>query len=378
MISWPKLAVAVSVGLLAALGTLFLLSGGLPAEPTRVGAEQFQLGSGTGGPSATGFVVTGVGSNEQAMVFVSLQPSIEAEEYPIVRLNATGLDKAQGAGVFWVNSDEPTRGHPRPLTLAEVRGGQIDLAGSPAWRSQIIRVGFIVQGPLSAPVMFDSVTIEGRPVSLANFVSRVGRNWVSLSDWDGGSINFYVGAEKTERVLTPTLMIGLFALFAGVIYLLLRGPSPLVVVASLVVLGWGLLDLRWQADLWHRHATSMTDPSLEKDRLRAGQLEQLRVQLPEVPEGRRIFIVTSEPSGFDAYRTRYHLGALPTSFGLARLPTAAERRAGDVLIVLGLKERLEYSVPRQRLETDQESISATLIGNSPQTGGIFQIQPEAP
>jgi len=378
MISWPKLAVAVTGGLLAALVALFLLSGGLPAEPTRVGAERFQQGAGTGGLSAAGFAVTGVGVNEQALVFVSLQPPVAAEEYPIIRLSAMGLDKAQGAGVFWVNSDEPTRGHPRPLTLAEVRGGQIDLTGSPAWRSQIIRLGFIVQGPLSAPVVFDSVTLEGRPVSLTTFMSRLVRNWVSLSHWDGGSINFYVGSEKTERVLTPTLTLGLFVLFSAVFYLLLRGPNPLVVAASLVVLAWGLLDLRWQADLWHRHATSMADPALEKDRLRADQLEQLRARWPQEPVGRRIFIVTSEPSGFDAYRTRYHLGALPTSFGLSRLPTATERRPGDVLIVLGLRERLEYSVPKQRLETDQESISAVLIWNSPQTGGIFQIRPEAP
>jgi hypothetical protein len=78
--------------------------------------------------------------------------------------------------------------------------------------------------------------------------------------------------------------------------------------------------------------------------------------------------------GYAVYRTRYHLGAADTSFGLDRLPSIAERRAGDYLIVFGLRDRLEYVRSRGVIESSTESIPVDLIANSPETGGIFRIR----
>jgi hypothetical protein len=374
MISRSKLAYSVTAGFLLAWIAAYFLEGGIAGPSARYDSTRFQAVAGTGVLTQSGFEVTSAAPNGQAMVVVELPESIDASDFPQITFKAPGLESAAGAGLFFITAAEPTRGFPIPLTLEQVRAGSVALDSVPNWRGEIIRIGFVVQGPWPQPVVFRELGLVPLERSLGALVTRVSRQWVQWSGWDGGAVNFYIGADRSERRLTPLVFTSLWVLFAALIYLAWRGEQRRLVIVSLILGGWLLLDLRWQVDLWQRHGADEPDPALLADERRRALLTQLKEsQLGQRPDA-RVFIISADTTGYSVYRTRYHLGATQTSFGLDRLPSANERREGDFLIVFGLRDKLEYSRSRGVIESSTEIIPVDLIANSPETGGIFRIR----
>ena len=374
MISRNKLLYSIIAGFALSWLAMVLIEGGIAGPSARYDSTAFKIVTGQGLLTQSGFEVTAPAESGQAMVVVELPKPLEAAQIPQLTFKAPGIERAAGAGMFWVTAADPTRGTPMPLTLEQVKTGEVNLEGNPNWRGEILRVGFIVQGPLGAPVVFRELGLVGIDQSLGNLVTRVARQWTHFSGWDGGAVNFYLGAERSERRLTPLVFTTLWVLFTALVYFAWRGERRRWVIAAVVLGGWLLLDLRWQLDLLQRHGQDEPDPALMADQRRQTLLSELKERQFDQRPDSRVFIISADTTSYAVYRTRYHLGATNTSFGLDRLPSAAERRAGDYLIVFGLRDRLEFSRSRGVLESSTESIPVDLITNSPETGGIFRIR----
>lgn len=377
MITRYKVLLAVLGGGVLALATLFLLEGGIDGPTIRLDSRQFALVSGQGSATQAGFQLTGAGDNAQAMVVANLPYPVSAAEYVSLTFKAPGLDQVQGSGVFWITAGNPTQAWPRALALPEVQAGEVQVVDHPQWSGQITRIGFVVQGPLMSPVTFQEVGLIPRSVQFATVLDRLAGHWTTVSEWDGGSINFFLGVERSERRISPSLLMLCWVIYFGLIYLLLRGPNPTLTLTIALLAATFVLDARWQMQLWYRHFNHGDDPVLVKDERRAQKLSEARRQLLDsLAEDQRLFIVSDDPSGYDVYRTRYHLGSVPTSFGLDRLPRSDEWRPGDLMLVLGLNERLDYQRSTRLVITRSASLPATLLSNTPEAGAIFQLRAE--
>lgn len=383
-----RLAVSAGLGLVLALLAMHLWQMSLKAPDVRFEARDFQLIGGEGSLTQTGLEVRAPAENGQAMVMVPL-PRVPASEIETLTFKARGLDQAFGSGLLWLTAEEPARARSVPLSLSIVQAGEISTANLEGWEGEVIGVGFVVQGPFTEPVVFQQLGTVPAQVGLGDTLVRMMGNLTHWTDWEGGSVNFYIGAERQERRLTPALMVGLWVLFSIAVYALgmrmvagRAGGDPIdlqkLATASLVLflLGWALLDIRWQIDLWQRHVSAWTDPTLADDAERKIALQALRTQVLDPVPDRRVFLISAQPTEYRTYRTRYHLGAAPVSFGMNRLPTVAERASGDILLVLGSTDRLIFERATGRLESSTESIPVTLLGNTPQTGGVFLIAEE--
>jgi len=377
MISRSKLTYSLIGGFILAAVSVYLLASGVGGSVLRFDSTRFQIASGQGLLTQNGFEITAAApETNQAMVVVSLDQPVEAEDFPNVSFKVPGLDQAVGAGMFWITAVEPTKGHPMPLTMEQVRSGRVSLETAPEWRGKILRIGFVVQGPWSAPVTFRELGVLPREVAFSELAARWARQWTHWTPWDGRAINFYMGAELTERQITPVVFTALWVLWAALIFFAWRGEQLRTTLAVLVLGGWALLDTRWQIDLWQRHGRELDEAVFLEDQRRQMMLSELKARQFDSRPDARIFIISADPTGYAAYRTRYHLAAANTSFGLDRLPSAAERREGDYLIVFGLRDRLEYSRSSGILESSSERISADLIANAPEIGGVFRVRAE--
>lgn len=350
------------------------------AAPTvKLEGYNFQILTGEGVPAEGGVAIRRVGADGRALVALSV-PDLSAENYAEVVFDVSGLESAAGGGVYWTNNNKPEVGHPRPLSIEDVQRGRLQLSGDPRWRGTIGSFGFIVQGPVSRDIVFRSIGFSAGSQSLADVARRLGSNWASLAEWDGGGVNFHIGASRTERLMTPALSVLLWAILTAALHGLFvltgfvnkKSGSSVSLFVALILAGWAALDLRWQAELSRRHVTQAADAMLTADARRARALAEVKARFFD--NDHRVFIVSDDPSGYVAYRTRYHLGATRSSFGMDRLPTESERRPGDYILVLGSRRPLTIDRRAEFIASDSETIPATLIVNSPDVGALLRIE----
>jgi hypothetical protein len=58
---------------------------------------------------------------------------------------------------------------------------------------------------------------------------------------------------------------------------------------------------------------------------------------------------------------------------MTRLPSASERRPGDLILVLGSREPLTVDTASKRLVSPTDSVPVTMLLNSPVAGTLFKI-----
>jgi hypothetical protein len=340
---------------------------------------KLQVLEGEGVPAAGGVSIRTVSPQGRAMIAIPVGVA-DAARYPLVSFTVVGLDRAGGAGVYWTNTDKPGVGHPRPLSLEEARSGVIRLQGDPRWQGSIESLGFIIQGPLAQEVLFQSIGLSSDSVSFLDVAQRLKLNWLALANWDGGSVNFHIGASRTERIMTPVLSVFLWAVLTFSLFIaFLRfgrfssAGATLSLFVTLLLGAWALLDLRWQAELVGRHFNSEEDVMLAADQRRREALSKLREEFNGFGQA-RILLVSHDPSGYVAYRTRYHLGAARTSFAMDRLPTPAERRPGDYLLLMSSTEPLTVDKARGFVSSQTESIPVDFLKNAPEAGVLMRVR----
>jgi hypothetical protein len=266
----------------------------------------------------------------------------------------------------------PSGGRILPVALGAIDG----------WTGSIIGVGVIARGELSGPFAVES--IELRPSSGWTTINGIVADWLEFEPWDGGSIHFMSGGNPALKNPLP-LFLGIS--FAGAVglylFIIVLGHTRFDarVALAIALLGWAVIDTRWQLNLWRQ--LDMTrfqyaGKSWEAKRLAAedGELfafmRDAKAKIGDAPA--HVYVFAEEE--FDRMRGAYHLfpANVAALKGVRGLLPAATFKPGDVL-VLYRKRGVEYDAGAKRLRWDEnQALRADLVHVS-KGSAVFRVLP---
>lgn len=352
------------------------------ASALELTSDRFKLASGEAEMTAEGLLFQCLPSGKAALVLMGLT-KLEAETFVRLSWDINGLMAQQELAVIWVSSADPQTPHTRVITSEERARGFLMLTEDTAWRDWILKFGVTLQGELTAPVLFKQMTFERAAPTPMNVLQSLAGDLTHREPWTGRSINFNVGAPSTGLLLTPTTLVALWLGLSSLFFVLLSRCSPyrdrLGGLAILFLSGWLLLDLRWEWQLATRlretydrygHLTPEQRSRAMPDARIGMAVAQLHEFLPRQPG--RIFILSKDPNGYAALRTRYHL--LPYRVYTAdRLPKQEQIQEGDQILVLANQNEIRYDVTKNQLFSRNASLSVEPVGKVPGFGDLYRL-----
>jgi len=291
-------------------------------------------------------------------------PTFQAENYPTIVWSISGVTPSVEMEFLWRTADN--RVFVRPLVWTNNTLEPLDIAEDENWRGQIIDLAIIIKGTLAAPILVNGVSLESAslPGALPNMVKK----WFALDRWQATSINF-VDGDAIAKSVPPVLAIAAIILLALALNLIFAAvkimPLNVAMVWGIVLLGWFILDVRWQAnlfqqlDLTHQQFAGKT---WENKHLAAedGALfdftRKVKEKLP--PANGRILYFSDD--AYSRGKGAYHL--YPHNV-LARndLPPASQIKTG-VYIALFAKKGVKYDRSHQSLVWgDGQSLKVDLL-----------------
>lgn len=388
---WQPLGRLVLAALGGALLTgllllLFYIGDGLTvvAPPVVLTGAELQLAAGQGEHTAAGLQIRQPDAQGLSVVQGPVQRMVRAALYPHLSWQVEGLAPGSEMRLAWVTLAEPRT--VRERLLPAQAAGSVDLGTDPHWRGRIAMMGLMVRGPLAEPLLVQR--LELRPVtrgSVGLWRWAVGE-WSELEDWSQRSINYIAGA-PLDALFYPVLVVALWVGLSVVLYILLAWPAPASrgwkPYAALFLLGWLVLDLRWQWDLSQRVQQTearFAGKSGDEQRLAATDgdlyrfLLDVRRHLPEMPV--RIFIVSADPAEnttYEAGRARYHLLPHNGYAGLSRPPDARVAVENSYVLILSPVPGIRYDRNAQVLEWENGQLPVELRYVAP-AGALFRVR----
>jgi len=192
------------------------------------------------------------GLTDQGIAVASLSPpAFQAKDYPTIIWSVSGATPSVEMEFLWRTAEN--RVFVRPLVWAANILEPLEIAEDENWHGQIIDLAIIVKGTLAAPILVTGVSLESAslPKALPNMVKK----WFALERWQGTSINF-VDGDVIDKKIPPVLAIAAIILLALALNLILAVakimPLNIAMVWGLVFLGWFILDVRWQTNLFQQ------------------------------------------------------------------------------------------------------------------------------
>jgi hypothetical protein len=302
---------------------------------------------------------------DQGIAVASLSPpTFQAEKYPTITWSVSGATPSVEMEFLWRTVEN--RVFVRPLVGAANTLEPLEIAEDENWRGQIIDMAIIVKGTLAAPIVINGVSLGS--ASLPEALSNMVKKWFALDRWQATSINF-VDGDAIEKKVSTVLVIAAIILLALALNLILAiakiMPLNVAMVWGMVLLGWFILDIRWQAnlfqqlDLTHQQFAGKTweDKHLaDEDAALFNFMRKVKSTLP--PANGRILYFSDD--AYSRGKGAYHL--YPQNV-LARndLPSASKIKTGDY-IALFAKKGVQYDRPHQLLIWgDGQSLKVDLL-----------------
>ncbi len=376
---------AVAGGALASVLVLLLFYrlGGLPvvAPPLVLNGTDLQLVAGQGESTPAGLEIRQPGPKGVAVVRIPVRHMVRAALYGHLSWRVRGLEPDRRLRLVWVTLAAPQKSWELTLPPTGPNGiGELDLREESHWQGRIAALGLIVPGPFPQPLLLDRLELRPASLTFGDLLRWAWEEWTSFEAWSQRSINYTAGA-PLDALFPPVLMVALWLGFGGLLYALLDPPRrwKLTPYAALFLLGWLVLDLRWQWDLRLRLEQTVerfAGKNEEERRLAAldGDLYrfllEVRQRLPERPA--RLFIVSADPQGFQAGRARYHLLPHNGYAGFSRVPHAGEARAGDYVLILSPLNGVGYNRGSRALEWQGGRLPAELLYVAA-AGALFRV-----
>jgi hypothetical protein len=278
-------------------------------------------------------------------------PAFQAANYSTIIWSVSGATPNVEMEFLWRTADN--RVFVRPLVLAANTLEPLEIVEDENWRGQIIDLAIIVKGTLAAPIMVNGVSLES--ASLPGALSNMVKKWFALDRWQGTSINF-VDGDAIDKNISPVLAVAVIISLALALNLILAiakiMPLNIAMVWGIVFLGWFILDIRWQANLFqqleltHQQFAGKTgeDKHLAaEDGALFDFMRKVKEKLP--PDNGRIFYFSDD--AYSRGKGAYHL--YPHNvLALNDLPPASQIKTGNY-IALFAKKGVKYDRPHQSL-----------------------------
>ncbi len=302
---------------------------------------------------------------DQGIAVASLSPpAFQAENYSTILWAVSGATPSVKMEFLWRTADN--RVFVRPLVWTANTLEPLEIAEDENWHGQIIDLAIIVTGTLAAPILVSGVSLESAPLpeALPNMVKK----WFAFDRWQGTSINF-VDGDAIDKNVAPALAIAAIILLALALSLILATakimPLNVAMVWGMVFLGWFILDVRWQTNLFQQLKLThqqFAGKTWEGKHLAAEDgalfdfMRKVNTKLP--PAGSRILYFSD--NAYLRGKGAYHL--YPHNV-LARndLPPASQVKTGDY-IALFAKKGVKYDPSHQLLMWgDGQSLKVDLL-----------------
>lgn len=349
-------------------------------------AKDFALTAGEGGRKPGQLEIRQVSA--QGVALLSSPPlDIAADRYSELRWRIDGLQPQTDARFVWTTRNAPSVLQEAPLDFSGKSTGRLSLASLPNWRGSINGVGLIVRGVLDRPIVLRRLGLV-RPTSSANALLQ--QLWLessALETWSQRSINFIAGG--SPQALLPAVpavaaWVALSACLFAAWRLIRRRPWTMAPFGVFLLVGWLLLDTRWQWHLWRQAEQTREQyagKTWEQKRLAAADgrlfqfMEAIRAKMPSEPV--RVILLSADPMDKTRYirsRAHYHLLPHNVNSSLSRLP--ARTRKGDYILLLGPVPGIHYDPHAHLLSMTQgepHPASVELLYNS-SAGALFRVQ----
>ncbi|EGV33989.1 hypothetical protein ThidrDRAFT_0144 [Thiorhodococcus drewsii AZ1] len=364
----------------------FYRSGDPVVAPTlMLSGESLSLTNGEGAPTPNGVRVDALAPNGNAIVQAAIKP-FDAALYRDLRWRVDGLGAGQELRLIWASKSDPRSIQARPLSGVVDGEGRIDLRTDPHWRGQIVALGLVVLGELHGPILVRGMDLRPRLLSFSALRDAFLADWTFFEGWTGRSPHFNRGA-PLGTAFSPVVLVFLWVGLACVLYLAINPPwrfkPGILPYAAFFLIGWIVLDLHWQWDLSKRlDITKETYAGLsDAGKQAAGSdssfypyLMELRRRLPEQPA--RLVLVSADPFGYAAMRTRYHLAPHNVFAGLKGLPEQSQLNPGDYVLLMYPLPRIRYDATRHRLIEGNRALPVELIDGRSSLGALFRVGKE--
>ncbi len=355
-------------------------------SPTLVFAgERLKLVGAEGEMTTEGLLIRRTTPGNPALVLTAVS-DLEAEDYPRLSWDLSGLAAGQELALTWFSSTQPDRIQHRIFTQDERTAGFLTLDGDPAWRGQILQLGILLKDTLAEPLLFKSLTLQRKLPGTMDALVKLKQDWTHLEPWSQRSINFHIGAAR-ERLLTPVTTVALWVGISFLLFSVISCPSSSSRLAMgftiLALTGWLVLDGRWQWQLGVRlldtyesfgQLTPEERPGAAMDAKVWKAVEFLRRELEG--ETTRLFILHGDLAPFLLGRLRYHFLPHRSYTGLSDLPSLSQVLEGDHILVLSNLSNILFDLNSQRLVGPNRNLPVKREAVIPGFGALYRIRGE--
>ncbi|MDX9767796.1 MAG: hypothetical protein RBT51_10685 [Ectothiorhodospiraceae bacterium] len=313
--------------------------------------------------------------------------AFDAALYDRVIVEIETAAAAPGVVLLWTRADDPKATHSQALQRDATGRFVVGLAGHPRWHQRIIGLGIALTGDLSRPVTVSGITLMPRErIGIGRMFSQVWKEWAALEGWGWHSVNFVVGGTQGP-IMSPVVAVGIWVVLSIGVYLLLarraRAGVRMAAIFGIFLVGWLLLDLRWQIDLLHQNRVtweSFAGKSWEEKR--AADWDGVLFQAVEDakrrmgPEPQRLIIFSTQEDETIGY-IAYH--AIPHT-ALATKPPEDTKgfRPGDYVLILAPAPGVDYrALDRSLIWRGADGLNvlpADPVHFKPQTSALFRVR----
>jgi len=348
------IGIAVTVLLVAIAHSGGNWRGGAPA--VAVDGDAFTPLRGRGHRDGRKFVLEATDGERLAVLSARVAP-FAADGHPRVDFNLHSSDALPVELVFvWRTEERPNRNFSKRLSWTGTHIAPLELGPDDGWTGTITALALVARGALPRPLVLDSFSVPS--VSVATVVGDIFQQWAAFIPIVAASVTLPFDDERSQyTTLLATVAAG--ALFAAALYWLFTRrtvPRDPRVYWAIVVVGWLLLDMRFQIDLWRqlaRTAAMFAGKTAEEKRLASDDhelytlMKEVGAALPAPPV--RVHFVADD----QALRTRgsyflYPQNVYYSSDKRRRKPSPEELRSGDY-VLLFLTSDLGYDSAAQAL-----------------------------
>jgi hypothetical protein len=315
-------------------------------------------------------------------VLVLPVPSVDASQYPFLRLQFVTPPAPNSLGIFWKTTDSGEQMVQYWVKGEVAESFYLGLGGISLWAGTVVELAVLIQGAPAQRFVLEA--IELRPFSPVDDVLATLADWFAFVAWSPSSINTYSATSTGGATHYPVTVIGsLLAatlLAYGLLLLVLRSrirPNWRV-IPWLFLICWLCLDLVWQGKLLQQLAVTHAKFAGKDDdaKLAAGPDGALVQFMSDVknlvaPEA-RIFVASGDD--YRGMRGSYYL--YPRNVFWARgdteLPSREYIQEGD-FIVLIYPSTLNFDPEKSVIRSGVgEPLPVELLASGG-LGGLFRV-----
>jgi len=301
---------------------LYYLGGGLANDypPLTWQGEQITVALGQGRLVAGVLEIEPVNG---AVLIKFANQTFMARPYGKLVWNIEGLSPGHDIRLIWsVQSDV---NGPKQTSLLSVRQqhAQWNLRDEKEWEGYVVSWGIYIRGLFTQALHIHQVQLVPEALDTSALLQQFWLEWTTSEYWSQRSAHYVSGAPRKalfHPIIITVVWIVLSNILYGVWLVSQRRPLRLTSFGVFFLIGWGLVDLRWQMDLTQRSIVTyyrFANEDYIGKKIVADDgdlfefLQKIHRHLPDHPV--RIFIVNDDFANRAALRNymvaraRYHL-----------------------------------------------------------------------